>query len=34
MDDEELADYNKWASDYDMLMSNLMYDKYQDIKST
>ena len=34
MDDEELAEYNKWASDYDMLMSNLMYDKYQDIKST
>ena len=34
MDDEELAAYNKWASDYDMLMSNLMYDKYQDIKST
>lgn len=34
MDDEELANYNKWASNYDMLMSNLMYDKYQDIKST
>ena len=34
MDDEELSNYNKWASDYDMLMSNLMYDKYQDIKST
>ena len=34
MDEEELAAYNKWASDYDMLMANLMYDKYKEIKST
>lgn len=34
MDEEELAAYNKRASDYDMLMANLMYDKYKEIKST
>jgi hypothetical protein len=30
----ETEDYNDWSADYDKLMANLMFGKYQDVKST
>lgn len=34
MDEDERIAYNKWSAAYDMLVANLMYDKYRDIKSS
>lgn len=34
MSDQERAAYTRWASNHDQLLANLMYDKYQDVKSS